>query len=207
MFGDNRDGDPVFRQLIKHGADHVTITVGHLAKLIEAYFGNGSQFGVQIDYSHEPSPLGTMGPLKLIKNLPENFLVLNGDVLTDLSFSEFFKKHCENKHPFSISSYKREINSDFGVLEINEKYQLVGFREKPKIPFEVSMGIYAMNYAVLEEIPPNKPFGFDELMLYFLAQGKIPHVYNHSGFWLDIGRPEDYEQAQLVINDLKGDLF
>lgn len=205
------DGVPILeiliRQLVKQGATHITMTLGHLAKLIEVYFGNGATFGIKIDYSHEPFPLGTMGPLKLIKNLPENFLVLNGDILTDLSFSRFFGNHCEGKNPFSISSYRREINSDFGVLETNGKSELVNFREKPKVPFQVSMGIYAMRREVVELIPDNRSFGFDELMLKLLSLGKAPHIYPHNGFWLDIGRPEDFEQAQVVVGDLKKNLF
>lgn len=197
----------LIRQLVKHGVDRVTITVGYLAKLIEVYFGDGSQFGIKIDYSRERAPLGTMGPVKLIRDLPENFLILNGDILTDLSFSKFFKNHCENKNIFSISSFRRVIETNLGVLETNKKSELIGFREKPKIPFDVSMGIYAMHRQILEEIPPDKAFGFDELMCKLVSQGRTPHVYLHEGIWLDIGRSDDYEQAQVVIRDFKGSLF
>src|SRR3989338_2821903 len=204
------DGVPILeilvRQLTKQGVTHITMTLGHLAKLIEVYFGNGSSFGVKIDYSHEPFPLGTMGPLKRIKELPENFLVLNGDILTDLSFSKFFKNHCDGKNLFSISSYKREVDSDFGVLETNGNSELTGFKEKPKITFQVSMGIYAMRREIVELIPENHAFGFDELMHKMLSFRKTPHVYQHNGFWLDIGRPDDYEQAQILIGDFKKDI-
>lgn len=197
----------LIRQLALHGCTHVTITLGYLGKLIRMYFSDGEQFGLKIDYSEEPRPLGTMGPLKLIPDLPEDFLVLNGDVLTDLSFSEFFRKHRESHSLFSISSYKREIDSDFGVLEVNAGGRLVGFKEKPKIPFEVSMGVYAANRAILEDIPVDKPFGFDNLMLQLLSHGRSPNVFTHSGLWLDIGRSDDFERAQDAFERLHKTVF
>lgn len=197
----------LIRQLVRHGVDHVTLTVGHLAKLIEVYFGDGSQFGVRIDYSHETKPLGTMGPLKLVKDLPENFLVMNGDVLSDVDFARFFADHCRSKALFSISSYGREINSDFGVLEVDESGRLHGFKEKPCIPFVVSMGVYALNRDVLSRIPADRAFGFDELMLALLQEKNWPRVVPHGGFWLDIGRADDYEQAQASFPDWKGKIL
>lgn len=197
----------VIRQLVRQGVDRVTIAVGHLAKLIKVYFEDGAAYGAKIDYSLEATPLGTMGPLRLIHDLPENFLVLNGDVLTDLAFSEFFEEHCEAGHHFTIASYEREVNSDFGVLETDGDGRLVGFREKPKIPFLVSMGVYAMHRDTLAEIPAGQPFGFDHLMLRMLDRGMRPRVHHHRGFWLDIGRSEDFERAQVAFDELKATLL
>jgi NDP-sugar pyrophosphorylase family protein len=98
----------VIRQLINYGFDHITLAVNHQAELIKAFFGDGSKWNIKIDYSLEDQPLGTMGPLKLIKDLPKNFLVMNGDILTDLNFSEFYDNHSNNKELFTISSYTRE---------------------------------------------------------------------------------------------------
>lgn len=197
----------LIRQLVRQGFDHITITVGHMAKLIEVYCGDGSQWGTRIDYSHETTPLGTMGPLKMVPDLPENFLVLNGDVLTDLPFADFFKRHCESNNSFSISSYHRIVESDFGVLETGGSGKLEGFKEKPRIPFEVSMGVYTVHRSVVEMIPAGRGFGFDDLMLALLKNGHRPNVYRHSGVWLDIGRPDDYERAQAVGQDLLSELF
>ncbi len=196
----------LLRQLVAHGVDHATITIGHLAKLIRVYFGDGSELGLKIDYLEEPSPRGTMGPLRFIADLPENFLVTNGDILTDLSFSEFFRLHCNRHSLFSISSHHREVESDFGVLDVGSDDTLVGFREKPRIPFEVSMGIYAVHRSVVELIPTDRPFGFDDLMLLLLRRGTPAHVHRHTGTWLDIGRAEDFERAQLLIEELKPSL-
>lgn len=197
--GDKPILEILLRQLVSHGANHATIAVGYLANLIKVYFGDGSQFGLKIDYSLEEKPLGTMGPLRLIEDLPENFLVMNGDVLTDLNFSEFFRAHCEGRHIFSISSYRREVDSDFGVLETNSSGSLIGFREKPKFPLEVSMGVYAMSRRALEVVPDGVPFGFDELMLKLLELKTHPQVFPHKGEWLDIGRADDYESAQSLF--------
>jgi NDP-mannose synthase len=194
-------------QLVRDGFGHITITLGHLGKLIRVYFGDGSEFGCRIDYTEEPSPLGTMGPLRAVKDLPDNFLVLNGDILTDLSFKDFFEEHKRRKRLFSISAYHRELDTNLGVLEANSAGDLVGFREKPKLPFDVSMGIYAASREVLDEIPDGRPFGFDDLMLKLLSAGKRPLVVPHRGYWLDIGRPEDFERAQTMFGDLKPTLL
>jgi NDP-sugar pyrophosphorylase family protein len=185
----------VIRQLVNHGFNHITIAVNHQAELIKAFFRDGSKWNVKIDYSLEDSPLGTMAPLRLIKDLPSNFLVMNGDILTDLDYSKFYLKHVENKYLFSISSHKRENKIDYGVLETNENGVLTGFIEKPTPSYEVSMGIYLINKESLSFIPENQPFGFDDLMHKLLNNKKTVMVNSFTGYWLDIGRPDDYMQA------------
>lgn len=185
----------IIRQLAYYGFKSITITVNHMADLIIAFFGNGSKWGVDIDYSPEDKPLSTMGPLKLIKNLPDDFLVLNGDILTDLDFLEFFEFHCKQKNMFTISSFLREQKSEYGVLELNNEFKLVGFKEKPTVLFNVSMGIYAVNKQVLDLIPENTAYGFDHLMHELIRRNIYASVKKHSGYWLDIGRPDDYEIA------------
>ena len=185
----------VIRQLVNHGFDHITIAVNHQAELIKAFFSDGAKWNVKIDYSLENSPLGTMAPLKLIKDLPTNFLVMNGDILTDLDYSSFYSRHVDNKYLFSISSHKRENKIDYGVLETNKNGILTGFVEKPTNSFEVSMGIYLINKEVLSFIPENQPFGFDDLMHKLLNNKKTIMVNTFTGYWLDIGRPDDYMQA------------
>ncbi len=189
----------LIRQLVDSGATHVTIAVGYLANLIQAFFGDGARFGIKIDYSFEERPLGTMGPLRLIENLPENFLVINGDVLTDLDFGRFFELHCKAHSIYTISSYRRQLHSDFGVLHVNDQGMLTGFEEKPKYDLEVSMGVYAMNRAAIDAIPAGVPFGFDHLMLKLIDQKRLPRVLCHDGQWLDIGRTDDYDKAQDLI--------
>jgi NDP-sugar pyrophosphorylase family protein len=192
----------IIRQLIHHGFSHITLAVNHQAELIKAFFGDGSKWGITINYSLEDQPLGTMGPLKLIHDLPDNFLVMNGDILTDLNFGAFYSAHVNSNCLFSISSHQREEMIDYGVLDTNNG-KLTGFREKPRNTYEVSMGIYMVSKKALEFIPDNTPYGFDQLMLQFLAINQSVAVNSYTGLWLDIGRPDDYIEAIEIFDQLK----
>jgi len=185
----------IIRQLIAHGFGHITLAVNHQAELMKAFFGDGSKWGVRIDYSYEDRPLGTMGPLRLIQDLPDHFLVMNGDILTDLDFSGFYQQHVANNYLFTISSHRRQQVIDYGVLETNGQQHLVGFQEKPTTDYEVSMGIYMVSQQVLSYIPENQACGFDDVMLALIEFGKKVNVEMFDGYWLDIGRPDDYMQA------------
>jgi len=185
----------IVRQLIGHGFSHITMAVNHQAEIIKAFFQNGERWGVRIDYSLEDSPLGTMGPLRLIPELPDNFLVMNGDILTDLDYGMFFERHASRGNVFSISSSVRRHVVDYGVLETNEEGHLSGFREKPSLQYQVSMGIYMVSRRALTFIPGEGAYGFDGLMLDLLAAGEKVDVRSYEGYWLDIGRPDDYAQA------------
>jgi len=185
----------VVRQLAGHGFDRVTMAVNHQAELIKAFFGDGSKWGIPIDYSLEDQPLGTMGPLKRIADLPEHFLVMNGDVLTDLDFAAFHADHVAADGLFTISSYQREQTVDYGVLLTTAGGALEGFQEKPVSRYEVSMGIYMASRRILPYIAAQGPYGFDHLMRDLLAAGQRVQVRKFDGYWLDIGRADDYRQA------------
>jgi len=185
----------VARQLARAGFKRITLAVNHQADIIRAYCGDGSKWGLHIDYSLEPIALGTMGPLKLIPDLPEDFLVMNGDILTDVNFAAMLKRHHTEGALFSISAAQREQQIDFGVLEVDNKDLLSGFREKPTTRFLVSMGIYCVNLRALDWIPDAQPFGFDQLMLALIDARERVCVRQHNGYWLDIGRPDDYQRA------------
>jgi len=193
----------IIRKLTKSGFDHITITVNHMADIIRAFCGDGSKWGVLIDYSLEDKPLSTMGPIKLIKDLPENFLILNGDVLTDLDFNEFYNRHVEEQNIFTVSAYTRDQKVDYGVLEVGADEKLVNFVEKPITRYNVSMGVYMANKKILEFIPENQLYGFDHLMLDLIKFQHPASVKVHTGYWLDIGRPEDYEQACFDFEEKK----
>lgn len=193
--GDYSILEVIIRQLVHHGFTHITLTVNHQADIIKAFFGDGSKWGITIDYSLEEKALSTMGPLSLIKDLPDNFLVMNGDILSDISYSELYDFHANNKNNFTISSFVREHVNLYGVLEV-ENGKLTGFREKPKTVFEVSMGVYMLSKRIVEKyIPFNTAYGFDSLMWDMLKGGDPVTVKKFSGYWLDIGRPDDYMQA------------
>lgn len=185
----------IIRQLAKHGFDRITLAVNHQADVIKAFFQNGERWGILIDYSLEDKPLGTMGPLPFIRDLPEHFLVMNGDVLTDLDFAQFYDAHKSESRIFTISSIRREHQIDYGVLETNASGLLSHFREKPKVLHQVSMGVYMMSFKALRYIPEGYAYGFDNLMLDLLRAGLPVAVQPFAGYWLDIGRPDDYACA------------
>lgn len=190
-------------QLKNAGFDHITLSVNHMADMIREFCGDGSKWGVKIDYSLEKKPLSTMGPLKLIEDLPDNFLVMNGDVLTNLNFATFFDKHIQKGSIFTISAYERDHKVDYGVLEVNKDNLLTGFQEKPILHYLVSMGVYMVNRKCLEVIPYDMFYGFDDLMLDLIANRTPAYIKSFNGYWLDIGRPEDYEKACDDILQLK----
>ena len=198
--GDKPVLEIIINQLKDYGFDHITITINHLADIIKAFFGDGSKWGIKIDYSLEEKPLSTIGPLSLINDLPENFLIMNGDVLTDLNYADLYESHVYNNNIFTVSSFMRKQKTDFGVLDLNKDNILINFKEKPIIAYDVSMGVYIANRKILDLIPNNVPYGFDQLMLDLIKHGKHVVVKKHNGYWLDIGRPEDYEKACNDIN-------
>lgn len=184
----------IVKQLAAAGFDHITMAVNHQAEIIKAFFMDGSKWGIRIDYSLEDQPLGTMGPLKLIADLPEHFLVMNGDILTNIDFSKFHDAHVDNDEVFTISSHVREQVVDYGVLE-TENGQLQGLSEKPRMYYEVSMGVYMMSKKALSYVPEGSAYGFDHLMHDLIAANQHVSVRKFDGYWLDIGRPDDYATA------------
>ena len=192
----------LLNQLKGYGIKDIVLCVNHMAELIRSYFGNGKKFGINIEYSVEDKELGTVGPLKLIKELPENFLVMNGDLLTDMDFMDFFNFHLKKGKLLSVSTYTRVVNIDFGVIK-TENNKIYDFIEKPDYTFEVSMGVYGFNKKVLDYVPDNEFFGFDKLMLKLLGMEIDIESYNYRGYWLDIGRPEDFEIANEDIKKLR----
>lgn len=193
----------IIRQLVKYDFNHITLAVNHQADIIKAFFNDGSKWGIKIDYSLEDKPLSTIAPLSLIKDLPENFLIMNGDILTDLNYAEFYQHHCSQKNIFTISSFEREQQTDYGVLETNQSKVLTGFKEKPSHKLEVSMGIYMASRKILEFVPPNQAYGFDHLMSDLLKTQFSVKTKIHPGHWLDIGRPDDYLLAIEEFDKLR----
>lgn len=194
----------VMRQLAWHGFRSITLAIGHLGHLIRSYVGDGSQWGLRrVDYAMEESPLGTIGPLLTMRDrLPERFLVMNGDVLTDLDFADLLHHHERSGAQLTVATYRRVVKIDFGVLSAVDG-RVVDFSEKPEIDYRVSMGVYGMTASALDRYTPGLPLGFDELVLDMLAGGIGPAEYAFDGHWLDIGRPDDYDRANAEFNVLE----
>jgi NDP-sugar pyrophosphorylase family protein len=191
---------PVLELLLKwlrrNGIHDVYITTGYLGHLIRSFCGDGHQWNLRINYTDEPEPLGTVGALSLLRDeLDTRFLVLNGDLLTDLNLNAFVSCHRESGSPLTIATVEKDIRLDFGIIEGKDN-RVCRFREKPHLRHLVSMGVYCMEPEMLDHIPHGIPFGFDDLMYQMLDLGVPVSTFLHSGFWLDIGRPEDFQKAQ-----------
>jgi NDP-sugar pyrophosphorylase family protein len=193
----------IIKQLRKYKLTDITLAVGYLGNLIQSFFGDGGKLGVKIWYSHEDKPLGTMGPLSLIPGLDKTFMVMNGDLLTSLDYRKLISYHHSKRPVATIAVRRREIETDYGVLEYNRNYELTKYREKPKLPYRVSMGIYIFEPEILHFIPRNKKFDFPELMNLLLEKGEKVLVYPSSDYWLDIGRHEDYRKAVDEFEKIK----
>jgi NDP-sugar pyrophosphorylase family protein len=197
----------IIRQLKSYGLSDITLAVGYLGNLIQSFFDNGGKWGVKIDYNYEEKPLGTVGSLSFIKGLDKTFLVMNGDLLTTFDFSKFIKYHQENKNIATIAVTKRKLSVDFGVLESNQKNELIKYVEKPDLDYKVSMGIYLFEPEILKYIPKGERFDFPELMSILLKNGEKVSVYESDDFWLDLGRPEDYKKGIEEFEKIKDKLF
>lgn len=191
----------VIRQLKKYGLSRITLTVGHLAELIQAFFNHGEKFGVNIDYKREDIPLGTAGSIKLVENLSDDILVMDGDILTDLNYTELFHFHKEHNSFITIAALKKEIKINYGVVEFDKNYNLKSFHEKPSIYYDINMGIYVMNKNVTDYIEVNKKIDIPELISRAEADNKSVLIFPYDGYWKDIGNPVDYAQAQKDFED------
>jgi NDP-sugar pyrophosphorylase family protein len=191
------------RQMKRAGITDVTLTVGHLAGLLQAYFQDGGQFGVHISYSFEEFPLGTAGPLALLDGLDESFLVTNGDVLTTLSLADLVAFHRKNGAAATIAMHQREVQIDLGVIQCNGSNEIVGYIEKPCYEYSVSMGIYVFEPRVLAYIPRDCYLDFPDLVLKLIAAGGKVVGYPFAGYWQDLGRRDDYEQANREFEKMK----
>lgn len=185
----------LLRQMKRAGVDEVILTVGHLANLLQAFFQDGNRLGLNIRYSYEDQPLGTAGPLSLLDDLESTFLVTNGDVLTTLDVAALVEAHRASGAAATIATHARQVKVDLGVIQYNGNNEIVGYIEKPTYDFYVSMGIYVFEPRVLPFIPHNQYLDFPNLILKLIAAGERVNGYPFDGYWQDLGRPDDYEQA------------
>lgn len=193
----------VLHQLARRGFRTATLAVGHLGHLIRAFVGDGARWGLRVDYTMEEAPLGTIGPLLMMRDrLPDDFLVMNGDILTDLDYVGLLEEHTAAGAALTIATYPRMVDIDFGVLKTEDGH-VTEFVEKPSLDYRVSMGVYAVSRDVLARYEPGLPLGFDELVLDQLADGRQPREYRFDGYWLDIGRPDDYDRANAEFDGLR----
>ena len=194
--GDRAIVEIIVDQLLDAGITDITLCVGYLAHLIEAVF-NGRPRGARLTYVHEDQPLGTAGPLRLVGGLESTFLVMNGDLLTDLPFDQLVDLHRRAGNVVTIATHERRHVADYGVLytEPGESPRLIAYDEKPETSLTVSMGVYVMEPEVLEHIPYSSYFDFPQLVQHLLDEDRPVGTFPYAGSWLDIGRRDDYEAA------------
>jgi len=186
----------LLRRLASAGLKDVTICTGYLAELIKAVCGDGGKFGLNIEYVGEEQPLGTAGPLSLIPNLTDPFIVMNGDLLTTLSFPSMLNFHKRQKADFTVGVFPREVKIDFGVIQFDKRGEFSGYREKPKYNYEVSMGVNVISLAAMKHVPPGRHLDMPDLVLKVHAGKGRVKCYRENCRWLDIGRMDDYALAQ-----------
>ncbi len=184
----------VLRQLAGHKIQNITLAVGYLAELLMAYCGDGSKFGVTLNYSRETQPLGTAGPISLIQDLNETFLLMNGDLLTTIDYGAMWKCHKERGAIATLASYRREVKIDLGVIELEDGW-VKDYIEKPTYHYAVSTGIYIFEPDVLKFVERGQYLDLPKLVMQLVHAGEKVNVYNFNGYWLDIGRHDDYESA------------
>jgi len=193
----------VIRQLKKYGFKKITITVDYLAELLEAYFRDGSKWNVEITYSRDYEPLGTAGPVASIKDLEDNFIVMNGDILTTLDYSKLMGYHIKENSMITIAMYDKKVNIDLGILKSNENDEIYDYVEKPTLKYQVSMGIYVFNKKALKYIKKNEYLDFPDLIKILIKNNESVKGFHFGGYWLDIGRHEDYAKAIEEFEELK----
>lgn len=182
--------------LAKYGFGEIFIATNYKSEYIENFIGDGSQFDVRIRYSRETKPLGTCGPLSLLRaDLDTPFILVNGDILTAIDFRRFYDYGCEQDSDFTIGTKNIITPFSFGKVHM-EGNRIVRVEEKPELYTEIVAGIYFMRPAILDLIPDDTYFGIDTLITKMLAEGRAITRYVIEEYWLDIGRVEDYSKAE-----------
>jgi NDP-sugar pyrophosphorylase family protein len=208
--GDRPVLDIVLRQLAHAGFERVTIATGYLAELIEAFCGDGRAYGLQIDYHREREPLGTVGALALLEDLDGPFLVMNGDVLTDMDYGRMLDAHVASGAAATLAATTRTVEVTLGVMrfgDLRDPGLVTGYIEKPELTYEASMGVYAFDPRVLEHIEPGERLDLPDLVLRLLAAGEPVRAHRPGAYWLDLGRHEDYEQAMAEFERMRDRLL
>ena len=200
--GDKPIAEILVHQLQLAGVNEIIMCLGYLADFIKLYFQDGSYFGLTIRYSVETNPLGTAGPLRMVKDLEDDFLVVNGDELTTLDFRALYDHHLATHADMTVAVQNKSVSSSFGVLEIKDG-QVTAYSEKPTINYWASMGIYVLNKRILSFIPENERFDMPDLVQRLLKEKAQVVSYESQDLWFDIGTMADLEKAKEEFKQLK----
>ncbi|MDP3938323.1 MAG: sugar phosphate nucleotidyltransferase [Deltaproteobacteria bacterium] len=195
--------DVVLRQLVSAGFRDVTLSVGYLAELIRAYCGDGSRYGISLKYLQEDQPLGTVGSVGLLDDFDAPILLMNGDILTDLSFEKVWEYHHANHGVITVALNRRPLTINFGVIDQMEGNEIRRYVEKPTLDYLVGMGICVIEPAAKRFIARGERMDLPDLIAALLAGGQKVVGWETDAYWLDIGRPDDYERAQADFERLR----
>jgi len=193
--GDKPILDTILKQLKHCGFTRITLAVGHMADMIQTYVNNGERYGIDIDYVQETEPLGTVGPLAQMRDFNQSFLVMNGDVITNLDYKALMAFHQQHGAIATIGTYQKTYRIDLGIIQHGASHTIIDYIEKPVYTFQVSMGIYAFKADVLRYMEPHKYLDFPDLVKQLIGAGESVVSYFFDGYWLDIGNHSDYEKA------------
>jgi dTDP-glucose pyrophosphorylase/CBS domain-containing protein len=193
--GDRPLLERTIKQLRRSGIRNVSMTTHYLQEHIAQHFGDGEEFGVRISYANEDEPLGTAGGLKLIERPTGPFVVINGDILTGVSFEEMLAYHRDHQAELTVGVRRYVIDVPFGVVECDD-VRITGLQEKPSLAFFINAGIYLLEPTACDAIPDGEYFDMTDLIKKLIDEDRSVVSFPIIEYWLDVGRPEDYERAQ-----------
>lgn len=191
-------------RLAKVGIKNIYISINYLGEQLEAYFGNGSNKDLNINYVREDKPLGTIGSVLLVEEFKnKDILVMNSDLLTNIDFADFYKSFKDDNADMAVAASPYNVDVPYAVMEVNGDNQVKSLKEKPRYTYFSNAGIYLLRKEVLKMIPKNTFFDITDLMDKVLEMNLKLVTYPINGYWLDIGKPEDYKKAQEDIKHIK----
>jgi dTDP-glucose pyrophosphorylase len=200
--GDRPLLERTIEQLRRSGIEDVLLTTHYLPESIVEHFGDGHAFGVRLNYSNEEEPLGTAGGLRLLDQPDGPFLVINGDILTGVSYQQMIRFHEKQGALMTVGVRTHEVQIPFGVVEC-EDVRVMGLKEKPSLTFFVNAGIYLLEPAACDYIPAGRRFDMTDLIQALLDNGQMVASFPIIEYWRDVGRHEDYRQAQEDTRDAR----
>ena len=190
-------------RLMDYGVTDFHISIGHLAEKIKEGINESGINNASINFIEEPKPLGTIGSLKLLKkDTSDTILLMNSDLLTNIDFHDFYKKFIDSKADIQVATIPYNIDIPYAVMDINDKNEVLSFKEKPRYTYYANAGIYVFKKELIDLIPDNKPFDATHFMEAVIADKKRLVSYPILGYWLDIGRVEDYYKAQEDVKHI-----
>lgn len=197
---------PILEHNLKHissfGINNVYLSINYLGQMISEYFSQGNHLGLHIKYINETKPLGTLGAASLIEDFEhDNVLVMNADVLTNIDLEDFYNEHILQNANMSVASVPYKVSMPFAVLETSNN-RVLAFREKPEYTYYTNAGIYLINRRLISLLPKNTHYHATDLMQEVINRNEKLIQYTIHGFWMDIGRKEDFERAQTEIKHL-----